>query len=87
MISVLPYEDGISEFIYHELFARIGRDEALQQNVFASRCANIKERAVLAYDSTTISTYSQNQTGLSICNQTFWLVTILLPKLKLTDRV
>ena len=57
----LPYEDGISEFIYHELFARIGRDEALQQNFFASRCATIKERAVLAYDSTTISTYSQNQ--------------------------
>jgi transposase len=57
----LPYEDGISEFIYHELFARIGRDEALQQNFFASRCATIKERAVLAYDSTIISTYSQNQ--------------------------
>ena len=57
----LPYEDGISEFIYHELFARIGRDEALQQNFFASRCATIKERAVFAYDSTTISTYSQNQ--------------------------
>ena len=57
----LPYEDGISEFIYHELFTRIGRDEALQQNFFASRCATIKERAVLAYDSTTLSTYSQNQ--------------------------
>jgi transposase len=57
----LPYEDGISEDIYHDLFVRVGRDESLQQSFFASRCASIKERAVLAYDSTTISTYSENQ--------------------------
>ena len=57
----LPYEDGISEDIYHDLFVKVGRDESLQQSFFASRCAGIKERAVLAYDSTTISTYSENQ--------------------------
>ena len=57
----LPYEDGISEGIYHDLFAQAGRDESLQQGFFASRCAAIKDRAVLAYDSTTVSTYSQNQ--------------------------
>ena len=57
----LPYEHGISEDIYHDLFVKVGRDESLQQNFFANRCANIKERAVLAYDSTTISTYSENQ--------------------------
>ena len=57
----LPYDDGISEDIYHDLFAQVGRDESLQQSYFASRCAEIKERAVLAYDSTTISTYSENQ--------------------------
>jgi len=57
----LPYEDGISECIYGELFAQVGRDESLQQNFFANRCASIKERAVLGYDSTTISTYSENQ--------------------------
>jgi transposase len=57
----LPYEDGISEDIYHDLFVQVGRDESLQQNFFANRCASIKERAVLAYDSTTISTYSENQ--------------------------
>jgi transposase len=33
----------------------------LQQNFFANRCVSIKDRAVLAYDSTTISTYSENQ--------------------------
>lgn len=58
----LPYEDGISENVYHDLFAQVGRDESLQQNFFANRCADIKERAVLAYDSSTISTYSENQT-------------------------
>ena len=57
----LPYEDGISEDVYHDLFVRVGRDESLQQNFFASRCAGIEERAVLAYDSTTISTYSGKQ--------------------------
>lgn len=56
----LPYEDGISEDIYHDLFEKVGRDEELQQNFFASRCAGIHDRAVLAYDSTTISTYSGN---------------------------
>jgi hypothetical protein len=52
----LPYEDGISEDVYHDLFVQVGRDESLQQSFFASRCAGIKGRAVLAYDSTTIST-------------------------------
>ena len=44
----LPYEDGLSENIYHDLFSQVGRDESLQQNFFASRCESIKERAVLA---------------------------------------
>jgi hypothetical protein len=57
----LPYEDGLSEDIYHDLFAKVGRDESLQQSFFAHRCADIKGKAVLAYDSTTISTYSENQ--------------------------
>lgn len=56
----LPYEDGISENIYHDLFEQVGRDESLQQNFFLSRCAGVRDKAVLAYDSTTISTYSGN---------------------------
>ena len=55
----LPYEDGISEDIYHDLFEGVGRDEALQQSFFARRNEELGERAVLAYDSTTISTYSK----------------------------
>jgi transposase len=57
----LPYEDGISEDVYHSLFVQVGRDESLQQNFFAYRCAGIRGKPVLAYDSTTISTYSDNQ--------------------------
>jgi len=57
----LPYEDGISEGIYHDLFVQVGRDESLQQSFFANRCASIGGRAVLGYDSTNISTYSENQ--------------------------
>lgn len=57
----IPYEEGITEDIYHDLFMQVGCDESLQQNFFASRASDIKDRAVLAYDSTSLSTYSQNQ--------------------------
>jgi hypothetical protein len=57
----LPYAEGMTEEIYHELFARIGRDESLQQNFFLSRCRDLGEHEALAYDSSTISTYSENQ--------------------------
>ena len=57
----LPYEDGITEDVYHDLFVQVGRNETLHQGFFANRCASIKDKAVLAYDSTTISTYSENQ--------------------------
>jgi transposase len=57
----IPYEHGISEDIYHDLFAKVGRDEALQQNFFLSRCEGLPEKAALAYDSTTVSTYSERQ--------------------------
>jgi len=57
----LPYEDGLSEAIYGELFARVGVDESLQQNYFAARCKGIGGKPTLAFDSTTQSTYSENQ--------------------------
>lgn len=57
----LPYQEGMSEDIYHDLFEKIGRDESLQQNFFKDRCTGILDRAVLGYDSTTVSTYSKNQ--------------------------
>lgn len=54
----LPYEEGLSEDIYHDLFERVGRDESLMQSFFASRLASMDDTALLAYDSTTVSTYS-----------------------------
>ena len=57
----LPYENGLSEAIYGELFARVGTDESLQQIFFATRCEGINGKPVLAFDSTTQSTYSENQ--------------------------
>ena len=54
----LPYEDGLSEDIYHDLFETVGRDESLIQSFFESRLSSLGGKVLLAYDSTTISTYS-----------------------------
>ena len=55
----LPYDEGLSESIYHALFADVGRNESLMQSFFASRLEKAGDTALLAYDSTTISTYSR----------------------------
>ena len=55
------HSEGISEDIYHDLFRIVGLDETLQQNFFLSRCNNLTDGVAVAYDSTTISTYSENQ--------------------------
>jgi len=57
----LPYREGISEEIYHRLFKETGLDESLQQNFFKSRCDVLNGGAGIAYDSSTVSTYSENQ--------------------------
>jgi len=57
----LPYAEGISEDIYHNLFRSVGLDETMQQNFFLSRCAELGDGDAIAYDSTTVSTYSENQ--------------------------
>ena len=57
----LPYAEGISEDIYHNLFKNVGLDETLQQNFFLSRCGDLSSGVAIAYDSTTVSTYSENQ--------------------------
>ncbi len=54
----IPYEYGITQDIYHDLFRRIGIDESIQQNFFQARCSKISKTDSIAYDSTTISTYS-----------------------------
>ena len=57
----LPYRFGISEDVYHDLFVDIGLDESLQQNFFRERCSLLGKHDAIAYDSTTVSTYSVYQ--------------------------
>lgn len=57
----LPYEDGMTEDVYHNLFVSLGSDESLQQSFFKRRCEEVSTGDALAYDSSTISTYSGKQ--------------------------
>jgi len=57
----LPYREAITEDIYGDLFKDVGRNEDGVQNYFSSRAARLGKSPVLAFDSTTISTYSENQ--------------------------
>ena len=57
----LPYSEGISEDIYGDLFKSIGRNEDSVQRYFSCRASKLGDSPLLAFDSTTISTYSINQ--------------------------
>jgi hypothetical protein len=57
----LPYREPITEDVYGDLFKDVGRNEDGIQSYFSSRAAHIGKSPVLAFDSTTISTYSENQ--------------------------
>ena len=57
----LPYREGITEDVYGDLFKDVGRNEDGAQNYFSSRATRLGKSPVLAFDSTTISTYSENQ--------------------------
>lgn len=61
LMHELPYPYGISEDVYGELFKSLGCNEGGIQSYFMSRAARLSTRPVIAYDSTTISTDSQNQ--------------------------
>jgi len=58
--SMEPYGYPISEDTAHNLFKQIGSDESISQSVFFNRTMHLDEDNVLAYDSTTISTYGLN---------------------------
>ncbi len=61
LMHELPYPYGISEDVYGELFKSVGCDEGGIQGFFMARAGRLSTRPVIAYDSTTISTYSRNQ--------------------------
>lgn len=57
----LPYREEITEDVYGKLFKDVGRDEEGVQRYFSARAVRLGDSPVLAFDSTTISTYSENQ--------------------------
>ena len=57
----LPYQEAITEDVYGKLFKDVGRNEDGVQQYFSARATRLGESPVLAFDSTTISTYSENQ--------------------------
>lgn len=57
----LPYREGISQDVYGALFHAIGLNEDGVQAYFRSRSSVLRSKPVIAFDSTTISTYSENQ--------------------------
>ncbi len=57
----LPYSEAITEDVYGELFKNVGCNEEGVQHYFSSRAARLGKSPVLAFDSTTILTYSENQ--------------------------
>lgn len=57
----LPYSEPISEDVYGNLFKSVGCNEDGIQSYFSCRAARLDNSPVLAFDSTTVSTYSENQ--------------------------
>lgn len=57
----LPYREAITEDVYGDLFKDVGRNEDGVQSYFSYRATRLDKSPVLAFDSTTISTYSKNQ--------------------------
>ena len=57
----LPYSEAITEDVYGDLFKSVGRNEDSVQRYFSFRADRLGKHPVLAFDSITISTYSENQ--------------------------
>lgn len=59
--GLLPYrESPISQDMYHDLFIYLGRNESIKQSIFRHRAAAMGDGELLALDSTTIYTESEN---------------------------
>ncbi len=58
-----PYPDGISEDVYYKFFRDLGSDEGARQRLFLELSRGLGKRPILAFDTTTVSTYSENQTS------------------------
>ena len=59
--GLLPYrESPISQDMYHDLFVYLGHNESIKQSIFRHRAATMGDGELLALDSTTIYTESEN---------------------------
>ena len=58
---VIPYADGMSEDVCYALMKTIGTDTDLMQKFFQRRAKRAPSKPSVAFDSTTVSTYSGNQ--------------------------
>ncbi len=57
----LPYSEAITEDVYGDLFKSVGRNEDGVQRYFSFRADRFGKYPVLAFDSTILSTYTENQ--------------------------
>ena len=58
----IPYAEGMSKDICQRLTAELGQNETFRQKLFARRISRITSDVLIAaYDSTTVSTYSEKQ--------------------------
>lgn len=59
--GLLPYRDlPISQDMYHDIFAYLGCNECVKQSIFKHRAETMGDGELLALDSTTIHTESEN---------------------------
>ncbi len=57
----IPYAPGMSEDVCYDLMKSIGPDAELMQKFFCARARRTPSKASVAFDSTTVSSYSENQ--------------------------
>ena len=57
----VPYAGGISQDVCYALMKTAGMDEDLRQRFFHARACHSPSKASIAFDSTTVSSYSENQ--------------------------
>lgn len=59
--GLLPYRaTPISQDMYHKLFVYLGTNESIKQSIFMSRAKALGNEDLIAFDSTTIATESEN---------------------------
>ena len=54
-----PYPDPISKDVYHDLFEYLGLNEGIVQNYFLARSKRCHKKDAVAFDSSTVSSYSR----------------------------